>query len=577
MLKTEDHDDKQISKEEVTFPCSFCKHEIDLRSLFSHKKLHKGLASLNFHWMGGKKPQRPEIIAQRQFLISKLVSSSLFNERVLQSINNAFELIWKKQIPDYYKIVDNIASSSMYSPQICHVLIKAVAICEDKNASWRSDMDDKFTLMNNFGQKNNVLFFGLFSGHHGGSAAELTSVELPVLILHQISRIDPSYQMSPEEQKVIDSFSTLFKEEYTQIEDQFSFMPKRIKAFNSELEGIHKGFAKAFWRMDRILRLGRKEGSRVQWSGCSAVTCILEGAIKTLTQEPFVTENGSFRKMPEIISGTLHVANTGDIQAVLCRNGIGFCLTKDHTTKNIMERRRVLHGGAKLGLNETDGMLEGQMKTTRGLGFHGNAKLKRFLIPAPQTISVPIDDLCQFLILATNGLWEVLDKKEVVTLAMTMFHTYKEKCHSIAQKDSSPPTLSKSSIRKSESSIYTVYQYQPSKDQVSSRNSKENLSDLKYSEHSTCNFENLETFPPQLTNHEPCSSWEKTDGRGASVEDMAAELQEQGKEACTKGFYEAAAGHMSRELVKAALGAGSRNNITVMVLLLSGSEYQFSM
>lgn len=81
------------------------------------------------------------------------------------------------------------------------------------------------------------------------------------------------------------------------------------------------------------------------------------------------------------------------MQAVLCRNGKGFCLTKEHTTRNVEERRRVLRQGAVISANVPHGLLQGQTATTRGLGFHGNLKLKRFVIPAPQTISVPIDDL----------------------------------------------------------------------------------------------------------------------------------------------------------------------------------------
>ena len=75
----------------------------------------------------------------------------------------------------------------------------------------------------------------------------------------------------------------------------------------------------------------------------------------------------------------------GRLQAVLCRNGKGFCLTKEHSTRNVDERRRVLRQGAVISANAPHGLLQGQTTTTRGLGFHGNLKLKRFIIPAPQT------------------------------------------------------------------------------------------------------------------------------------------------------------------------------------------------
>ncbi len=46
--------------------------------------------------------------------------------------------------------------------------------CEDRISTWMADLIDMFTVVSNFGNKPNVCFFGLFDGHHGASAAELT-------------------------------------------------------------------------------------------------------------------------------------------------------------------------------------------------------------------------------------------------------------------------------------------------------------------------------------------------------------------------------------------------------------------
>lgn len=42
----------------------------------------------------------------------------------------------------------------------------------------------------------------------------------------------------------------------------------------------------------------------------------------------------------------------------------------------------------------------------------------------------------------------------------------------------------------------------------------------------------------------------------------------------SQSFYDGAAAYVSHELVNAALEAGSRDNITVMVILLNGTERQ---
>ncbi|XP_075404006.1 protein phosphatase 2C-like domain-containing protein 1 [Tenrec ecaudatus] len=577
-LLDKDRDQTQTCKQVITFPCSICNSELDLPSIFPHKRQHKALTSLGFHYLSEFRPQRPKIITQRRTLIMKLLSASLFNEKALQSINDAFELLWKKSIPAYYKIMESTDMSSVHAGNINHVLVKGMATCEDRNSTWRDTMEDRFTIVSNFGKKPSVCLFGLFDGHYGASAANLASEELPLLLLHQMSIIDPSYRMTPEERKVIKSFQTVFNEEYMKIENNFSSAQKREKLLFSDYESIHKAFAKAYCRMDRLLYLGRKEESRVHWSGCSALTCILEGKIKgPFTHWKRILGRSSMdaillRQMPPLVSGALHIANTGNVQGVLCRNGKGFCLTKDHTTHNVLERRRVLQMGATIDANEPVGLLEGQTKTTRGLGFHGNFKLKYSLIPAPQTISIPIDDLCQFLILATNGLWEVLDKKEVINLTMTILHTYKEN-YLAAQNKISSWKFSETSIMEPESSIHVLYQFKSfSKELVSAVNLADNSKEKsKNFEKSTCNFENLETSLPILTKHKPFTR-KSTRGKFSAL----GVRREPNKltEAQLEAFYESAAKHVSQELVNAALAAGSRDNITVMVILLSGSEYQ---
>ncbi|XP_042535725.1 protein phosphatase 2C-like domain-containing protein 1 [Dipodomys spectabilis] len=572
---------QQVLTQTSILPCSVCKEEIDIDKFFHHKKQHEALATLGFQWMDKKKPKTVIIALKRQFVISKLFSSFMFTEKLLQTINNATELLYNKKVPGYFKLLGDIEKSSVYSQKISHPLIKGVAICQDRNSLWRSDMNDKFTIVNTFGNKPNMCFFGLFDGHHGIYAADLASKELPILILHQLSKFNASYQMSPEQQKFIHSFCTVFREEYVTIEEHFSSIYRMRRTEKRDYEKIHKAFAKAFWRMDRLLRLGRNEVSHVRWSGCSALTCLLEGssknphASKSRRRSKSIDANSVFPPlMPKTISGVLHIANIGNVQALLCRNGKGFCLTKEHTTRNINERKRVLDGGAVISPNELSGLLEGQIKTTRGFGFHGNPQLKKFFIPAPQTISVPIDDLCQFLLLATNGLWEVLDKKEVTSLIITLFQMYTEVYHLVTQRKSSPskelPLIpnSDTDITKSDSNIHILFQnIEESKKHVSITNTNK-ISGSKYAEYHSSGPKNVETRPSKMTNHTLFRKAEETD-RSNTVYS----LQISRNKSQAKDFYEGAAEYVSRELVNAALRAGSRDNITVMLIFLSGSEY----
>lgn len=314
----EDSNEQLFSGDMVTFPCSVCYQELNKARNFLHKKHHNALSMLGFQWMGGRKPKPSVISFHRECIISKLLRSSTYSEKALQNMNYAFELLWKKQVPSYFKLCDTVGQTSTYSPNSYHLMIKGIAICSNSNTNWKAEPNCKFTVVNDFGDKANVCFFGLFDSHHGCAAADLASKEFQVLLLHQLSLQDPSYQMTAEQQHLIDSFHTVFKEEYRAREEAFSSTYKTFRTSRREYEDTHKAFAKAFWRMDRLLRLGRNEVSRVRWSGCSALTCILEGGIKNPgTNKDWEKNNvqGSnsfpFQKMPQIISGVLHIANAG--------------------------------------------------------------------------------------------------------------------------------------------------------------------------------------------------------------------------------------------------------------------------
>ncbi|XP_028622436.1 protein phosphatase 2C-like domain-containing protein 1 [Grammomys surdaster] len=567
----EDSTEQLVSGDMVTFPCSVCYQELNTNQNFLHKKHHNALSILGFQWMGRRKPKPKVISFHRECIVSNLLRSSTYSEKALQSINYAFELLWKKHIPSYFKLCDKVGQTSTYTPSSYHLMIKGIAICSNSNSTWKAEPNCKFTVVDDFGEKANVCFFGLFDSHYGYAAADLASKEFQVLLLHQLSIQDPSYQMTAEQQQLIDSFHTVFREEYRAREEAFSSTYKTFRTSRREYEDTHKAFAKAFWRMDRLLRLGRNEVSRVRWSGCSALTCILEGGIKNPQANKDWEKNyqqGSnsspFPKTPQIISGILHIANAGNVQAVLCRNGKGFCLTKEHTTRNVKERRRVLHSEAVISSDDPYGLLDGHIKTTRGLGFHGNLRLKKSIIPVPQTISVPIDDLCQFLILATNGLWQVLDKKEVTALVITLFHAYKETHVSGPKK----PWLPKDLLSPPDSNIRVLFQYQPeNEDFMTTTDLTKELSDSTHTKAYDHQALTAETLPPEATPYDPCSTKENN-----SLPTLDSK-QESEKELCIKNFYKGAAEYIGCELVSAAIEGGSRDSITVMVMFLNGSEY----
>ncbi|KAM6410180.1 protein phosphatase 2C-like domain-containing protein 1 [Pluvialis apricaria] len=429
----------------ISIFCSACQQTIYPRHLLYHKKAHKALTLLGFG-----SPQRQTdnktLLAQRQKLISKLTKIPKYSEIHRQKIDYSFEFLMDNNTPTSYCDVANINNPSTFK-KVNNPLIKALSICQDKNSRWQADMEDRFIVLDNYGNRADTCFLGLVDGSHGATAAETVAAELPLLFLDQLAQTDSSYKKSKDEQQILDSFATVIKADYREKERIFSDKPGNAKTDTTNTyEWVHKAYAKSFWRVDRLLRLGRNEVSKVRWSGCSAVTCLVE---RIPSEETDGTEEGGEKhsenntqspltSTAKGAAGLLHVANIGNAHAVLCKNGKSYCLSKEHSTSNVSERKRILQNGGNISTNEPDGLVEGYLRTTRGLGHHGDPVLKRSVIPVPHTISVPIDDTCQFLILASNGLWEVLDYNEVLALTLTIFTHYLRRYECVQQTGTFP-------------------------------------------------------------------------------------------------------------------------------------------
>ena len=113
----------------------------------------------------------------------------------------------------------------------------------------------------------------------------------------------------------------------------------------------------------------------------------------------------------------LYVANAGDCRAVLCRGGTGFALSRDHTADDPRERQRIEQCGGSVARTQPGGQWRvggAGLAVTRALG---DADCKPHGVTAEPEISmldVEPDD--EFLIIACDGLWDVMDEAAAVAL-----------------------------------------------------------------------------------------------------------------------------------------------------------------
>lgn len=133
-------------------------------------------------------------------------------------------------------------------------------------------------------------------------------------------------------------------------------------------------------------------------------------------------ESGSVCVSAILIDDTLHIAHTGDSRAVLCRNGRAIHLTSDHKPTCNKEKERVVQNG---GTVEWD-LLNGYLEVSRAIGdFDSELGLKtRGLSASPEITKVKLHAEDEFVIVACDGLWDVMDSAEAIRFARAHLSRY---------------------------------------------------------------------------------------------------------------------------------------------------------
>jgi protein phosphatase 1L len=114
--------------------------------------------------------------------------------------------------------------------------------------------------------------------------------------------------------------------------------------------------------------------------------------------------------------GRLVVSNAGDCRAVLCLAGKAHPLTNDHRASREDERRRIESQGGFVVDCRGTWRVQGSLAVSRGIG---DGHLKPWVLAEPDTTTLPVDADCEFLVLASDGLWDKVpvDAQEAVDVA----------------------------------------------------------------------------------------------------------------------------------------------------------------
>ncbi|KAL8465427.1 hypothetical protein ACS0TY_034800 [Phlomoides rotata] len=115
-----------------------------------------------------------------------------------------------------------------------------------------------------------------------------------------------------------------------------------------------------------------------------------------------------------ITRGNLVISNAGDCRAVVSRGGVAEALTSDHRPNREDEKERIESLGGFVECRNGVWRVLGSLAVSRSIG---DRYLKQWVTAEPDTRAVRLESEFEFLILASDGLWDKVSNQEAIDIA----------------------------------------------------------------------------------------------------------------------------------------------------------------
>ncbi|CAO2838663.1 unnamed protein product [Amaranthus hypochondriacus] len=123
-------------------------------------------------------------------------------------------------------------------------------------------------------------------------------------------------------------------------------------------------------------------------------------------------DDGSTASTAVLVGNNLYVANVGDSRTVLSKAGKAIPLSDDHKPNRVDERKRIESAGGVVMWAGT-WRVGGVLAMSRAFG---NRMLKQFVVAEPEIQEQEINEELEVLVLASDGLWDVIPNEVVLIL-----------------------------------------------------------------------------------------------------------------------------------------------------------------
>ncbi|KAK4413441.1 putative protein phosphatase 2C 32 [Sesamum alatum] len=128
--------------------------------------------------------------------------------------------------------------------------------------------------------------------------------------------------------------------------------------------------------------------------------------------------------------GEVHAAHVGDCKVVLSRKGKAITLTNEHRLSREDERERIENSGGFLHCHNGVWRVNGSLAISRAFG---DVHLKDWIICEPEIVKLPLTSECEFLIVASDGLWDRVSDQEAVDVVSRERNNLLESCRKLVQ------------------------------------------------------------------------------------------------------------------------------------------------
>lgn len=212
------------------------------------------------------------------------------------------------------------------------------------------------------------------------------------------------------------SFASVEEEERSETDTLFSTMSMGLTArfdYANEQRSIQTLVSRHLDEMD--LKSNGLTASQL-------VSCFNDAFVVTDNQfdrEGGAEESGSTALTAMVSTRLLCFAHCGDCRGVLYRDGQILQVTREHSPESEDEKARIeLLGGRIIAIRSDTPRVMGVLNMTRSIGDFG---LKPFIIPNPEVTIMKRCMYDEFVVLASDGLWAVLDNQDVCELVSKCF------------------------------------------------------------------------------------------------------------------------------------------------------------